>query len=374
MSAAHSSAQVTCEMSRPNSYSLQLDGLRGVAIIMVFLHHSGWKLPHQWDWGQMGLRIFFVITGYLITLSIWGLMERVREHDLSHRKELLIYHLRRFARLIPAFYAALFLGYLLGLEDVLEPIWWHVTFLTNFRIAMQGYWMGPTANFWSLSMQEQFYFVWPFFVLWTPRRWFPAMLALLILGAYLYRASLTELGIGEFWRWLMLPGSMDSFAIGAFLAWWKREKGGFAALPESGWRAAALWGFFFIAWCANRIIRFQDWGAWIDALPELFEGVCAGMLLAGCVKGWRGLLGNFFSQPWLGYIGKISYGIFAYHLILLWYFEYHFARFAIGPTRLPMLWSISVFALTLAVAAVSYRFLELPIVRWAKREQKEIGG
>lgn len=352
-----------------SAYSRQLDGLRGLAILLVFLHHTGWKLPYEWDWGQMGLRIFFLLTGYLITISLWKLMDRVKVHEMSHRRELLVYHLRRLARLLPAFYAALLLGYVLGLDDVLEPIWWHLAFFTNFRIALQGFWMGPTANFWSLAMQEQFYLVWPVFVLWTPRKYFPAMLGVLVFSGYAYRVGCMIFGVPELWRWLMLPGSIDTFALGALIAWWKTERG-LPEIPQRGWQTIAIWIAFSACWAANRIIRYSDEIPWVDALPELFEGVCAGWLLICCVQNQGGWLGTFFSMGWLRYLGRISYGIFAYHLILLWYFESHFAKFAIGPTRLPFLWSLGMFFITLLVASVSYRYLEMPVVRLAKKGQK----
>jgi peptidoglycan/LPS O-acetylase OafA/YrhL len=168
----------------PGGRSAQLDGLRGVAILLVFFHHSGIKFPHWVDWGQMGVRLFFMLTGYLITMSLWKIAKRTSEVRGGHWKELGVFHLRRLARLMPAFYAAILLGALAGLPDILDPLWWHLGFASNFKMASQGYFFGPTAHFWSLALQEQFYLLWPFLVLFLPRRFFPWLILVFFLTGY----------------------------------------------------------------------------------------------------------------------------------------------------------------------------------------------
>ena len=354
-------------------YSPQLDGLRGVAILLVFLHHSGLKFPHYWDWGQMGVRMFFVLSGYLITLSLWKIEDRAAHLRVGYAGELGIFHLQRIARLLPAFFAALAFGFLVGMEDVIDPILWHMGFLTNFKIAMQGWFFGPTAHFWSLSLQEQFYLVWPFFLLAVPRRWFP-FVALGVVGlGYGYRVFCILAGVSDYWRWLMVPGSIDTFALGGLLAWAKRGPG----LPPLPSRPVAIAGLVLLAvgcWVANRVIRFAPVNAWMDSLPEIFEGIVALILLWGCVRGFPGLLGGFFAAAPLRFIGQISYGIFIYHLILFSFLEPYLVPFGIGPEKSPALWSILMFGLTFLVSVASWFWLERPAVRAAKRFIESLAG
>jgi peptidoglycan/LPS O-acetylase OafA/YrhL len=355
-------------VSKPSSggRSPQLDGLRGLAILMVFFHHSGWKLPHEWDWGQMGVRLFFVLSGYLITLSLWKIEDRAGQLRVGYAGELGIFHLRRLARLLPAFLAALAFGAIVGMQDVIEPILWHLAFLSNFKMAMQGWFFGPTAHFWSLSLQEQFYVVWPFFLLAVPRRWFPAVALGLVALGYGYRVWCITAGVSDYWRWLMMPGSIDTFAIGGLLAWVKRGPG----LPELPSQPVSIAGLVVLAagcWAANRVIRYSSVNAWVDSLPEIFEGIVAVILVWGCVKGFSGWLGGFFSAAPLRFLGQISYGIFIYHLILFFFMEPYLALWGIGPKESPMVWSIVMLALTLAVSSASWFWLEKPVVRMAKR-------
>lgn len=349
-----------------NDHSPQVDGLRGLAILMVFFHHSGWKPPHEWDWGQMGVRLFFVLSGYLITLSLWRIEDRAAQLRVGYAGELGIFHLRRFARLLPAFLAALAFGVIVGMEDVVDPLLWHLAFLTNFKIAMQGWFFGPTAHLWSLSLQEQFYILWPFFLLAVPRRWFPFVALGLIAAGYGYRVYCISAGVSDYWRWLMVPGAIDTFAIGGLLAWMKRGPG----LPPLPSRPLSIAGLVLLAaafWAANRVIRFAPVNAWVDSLPEIFEGLVAAILVWGCVKGFPGWLGGFFAARPLRFLGQISYGIFIYHLILFYFMEPHLAVFGIGPKESPVAWSILMFALTFVVSVGSWFWLEKPVVRAAKR-------
>ena len=356
----------------PGERSPQLDGLRGIAILMVFFHHSGLKVPHWWDWGQMGVRLFFVLTGYLITLSLWKIAAKAAAEGGGHWRELGIFHLRRLARLLPAFYLAIAFGVLIGLEDVIQPIWWHLGFLTHFKLAAQGYFFGSTAHFWSLALQEQFYVLWPLVVLFVPFRWFPLAMALVFACAYSYRVAFLSLDFSRYYLWVMLPGSLDSFAIGALIAWLKAGPG-LPKLPSGRGSAAALFLIIAGCWMINRWMRVKEFGPFLDSLPEMFEGICAAYLLIGCLNGWTGIAGKTFSWEPLRYIGKISYGIFVYHLVLLFSFEQWLEPLGFGPQSHVELWSIGMLGLTILVAALSWRFVEQPISQWSRKfwDQKE---
>ena len=348
------------------SYSPQLDGLRGIAILMVFIHHTGVHLPHFWDWGQMGVRLFFVLSGYLVTISLWKIEDRSAYLGVGYAGELGVFHLRRFARLLPAFLGALAFGVLAGMDEVIEPLLWHLTFLTNFKIALQGWFFAPVGHFWSLALQEQFYLVWPFFLLAVPRRWFPCVALGLVAVGYSYRVFCLSSGIPDLWRWVMLPGSIDTFALGGLLAW-LRCGPGLPALPSRPVGMGLLLLAGIAIWFANRIVRFSTVNPWIDCTPEILEGLIAVILVWGCVKGFPGTLGSFLSLTPLRFLGKISYGIFVYHLILFYFFEPMLEAWHIGPVNRPWLWSGSLFAITLAVSVASWYLLEKPAVAASKR-------
>lgn len=321
----------------------------------------------------MGVRLFFVLSGYLVTLSLWRVEDRCAAVGIGRAGELGIFQIRRLARLMPAFFAALGIGALAGMEHVVEPFWWHVTFLTNVKMAMQGWFFGPTAHFWSLAMQEQFYLIWPFVLFAVPRRCFPVAAVVLIFCGYGYRVWCVEAGLSDYWRWLMVPGSIDTFALGGLLAWMKRGPG-LPTFPERKMGWAILTGAVTIFWVLNRGLRGAGFGPWIAASAEILEGLVALVLIWGCSKGFPGGVGAFFSWRPLCFIGRISYGIFVYHLILMFALEPFAAEFGIGPRKHVAAWIFISGAATLTVSVLSWYLLESPALRFFKTRMDTLVG
>jgi peptidoglycan/LPS O-acetylase OafA/YrhL len=360
-----------------SNYQPQLDGLRGVAILMVFFHHASIRLPTFWDWGQFGVRIFFVLSGYLITLSLWKLRESHERDGQSWNQAMGLFHEKRAYRLLPAFWFALAAGALLGMEDVTRDWIYHVFFLSNFRFVELGYWPGATAHFWSLAVQEQFYLLWPFVIFFLPRRWLPLALGLLVFVAWSYRAGAYALNWDPYWRWIMLPASLDAFAIGAFLAWWKRSGRELPRLPGGSGGVLLAVGVVAV-WYLGRWIRLLQPHPALAALPEILEGLIAAYLILGSLAGWKGPLGRLLEANWLMGLGRISYGIFIYHLFVMVLALPLFTELGFGPKQNVFVWSLGTLLLTIIVSIASYYWLEQPamkkIPQWMDRIRKQSRG
>jgi peptidoglycan/LPS O-acetylase OafA/YrhL len=95
--------------------------------------------------------------------------------------------------------------------------------------------------------------------------------------------------------------------------------------------------------------------------------VVAFVLIAGCITGWSGGIGKFFLLPPLRYLGKISYGIFVYHLLLLFWLEPRLMPLGLGPGMNAWIWSFLLLAIVVLIAGLSFRFLEQPATSWAHR-------
>ncbi len=141
---------MTVTASRPvpsMKYVPQLDGLRAVAIIMVFLHHA-FNIPLLWA----GVDLFFILSGYLIT----NILLRDCE-TLSFRKMIGKFYLRRAERILPAYTVFLLLVLLLDRKDLLH-IWpYFVTFLQNIPFAFHFVPWGPLVPLWSLAVEQHFF-------------------------------------------------------------------------------------------------------------------------------------------------------------------------------------------------------------------------
>lgn len=149
-------------------YNPSLDGLRGIAIVLVLLFHI-W--PQTFNYGFLGVDLFFLLSGYLITQIIYIKLSK----KIFSFKE---FYRNRIRRIFPAVIVVLFfiltMGYLFLSSSELKDLGRHIQssafFYENFRlIGDVGYWdkaaeLKPTLHFWSLSIEEQFYLLWPFII------------------------------------------------------------------------------------------------------------------------------------------------------------------------------------------------------------------
>ena len=163
-----------------STYQPHLDGLRALAILGILFEHLDLPLPAMLRCGPLSVRFFFVLTGYFITLSLWRVQSEINNSEDSY-VPLWRYYLARLLRTGPPFYLSLVLGALFGIEEVRTNFFWLATFQANNYIAWLGYWPDSISHYWSLAVQEQFYFLWPIVVLTLPRRWFlPTMAAFIV--------------------------------------------------------------------------------------------------------------------------------------------------------------------------------------------------
>lgn len=336
-----------------------LDGLRGLAVLFVAIHHFGLHLPGWLDWGPVAPNIFFLLSGYLITRSLLKMQEKPAPGQLFR------YHARRLTRLLPALYAMLAVGWLVGLEEFREGLLWHATFASNIQMVRQDDWSGYASHLWSLSNQEQFYLLWPLLLL-LPVRWLVPALAAICFGALVFRLWCLHVGASEFFRWLMLPSSLDTFAAGGLIAWMQAARKG-APLLAPRWRwlvAAGAVGCWFLA-------RHMRGGYGTHSLSlafiDTFETVFFAWLLVEFLQHGRSLLARAFSFGPLCFVGRVSYGVYLWHMLV--FLALAPLLDALGLTATAHLWlrcGVLVLA-SVATAWLSWILLEKPAIEWGRR-------
>ena len=136
---------------------------------VMFDQFYGRQNGHYLPWGEWGVQLFFVLSGFLIT----GILLRCRGDEDAGGKisRMRQFYVRRFLRIFPLFYAVLFAAALLNIRPVRETLLWHVSYLSNLQMALAGGWSGPVSHFWSLAVEEQFYLLWPCLILFLPRKY-----------------------------------------------------------------------------------------------------------------------------------------------------------------------------------------------------------
>jgi len=223
--------------------------------------------------------------------------------------------MRRIVRLLPALYAMLFVGILFGVPYFRETWHWHAFGLTNFHIVHTDDWVGTLSHLWSLAVQEQFYILWPLILL-LPARWMPAILISAFFGAALFRFWALQAEATDFFRWFMLPASLDPFAMGGLIAWMEKKRGNAAFIPKR-WNYL-VGGLALMCWICARILRFAAYPQMmpIMAFIDTLETLCIAWIFLILISSPSGMMTKAFSHPVPVFIGKVSYGIFIWHTLV----------------------------------------------------------
>ncbi len=341
----------------------ELDGLRAIASVLVIAFHASLtsescRSAFLLRWGWMGVDLFFVVSGYLITT----ILLRSSNEGASG---LLSFFVRRSLRIWPIYYLVLIAfvaaNALLPRPQPTAGLTLYLTY-TQF---LPRYWGadGPAfprafAHTWSLAVEEQFYLIWPALLLLMGRK----ALVPLCLGA----AAVAVVSRG--WFHLdpqLLLGRCDGLAMGGLLA------AAFSARPWAAGREDAVRkGFammilvplaFFLGFAAGTDAeRAEPIRASVEILlgNVLFGGV-VGLCLLDTGRARLALL----RDPRLVALGRISYGLYLYHNLVFSGLQLRF-----GPTGTPGWAILAGSGLTLAMAALSWRAIERPILAWRDRQ------
>jgi peptidoglycan/LPS O-acetylase OafA/YrhL len=339
----------------------QLDALRALAAVSVMFAHFVWY-PPRWlaivPWAAWGVQLFFVLSGFLITGILLDGRKQV-EAGVSRFWILRQFYIRRFLRIFPLYYAVVLAGRIAQAPGFTEGFGWNLAYLTNFYIASKARWIGPASHLWTLSVEEQFYLIWPWIVLFLPKRRLLPTFVGIVIFAVVYRVVAT----GWFGWWLNLApfASLDCFGMGALLAMaQRREQEGYPQLRRTVcaiglWLGAPLLILAFVWHFPSRGAAHQVWNLMTFAMALLFTP-----LISRAAQGFTGVLGFVFTRRPMLYIGRISYGIYIYHWPVMWVFGVKASKWMSGlPWFIPR--SAVFLVVTVLMAAFSWHFFERPI-------------
>ena len=369
------SRSATASATSPLPHMAQLDGLRAIAAGMVVCYHF-WGPARQYvELGGIGVRVFFVLSGFLIT----GILLRSRAHLDSGQTAAGIalrrFYIRRVLRIFPLYYLALAIAWFGRVSGAREGMLWHATYLTNVHFFLvnavhPGQWGGHVSHFWSLAVEEQFYLLWPWVILFARRRWLPGIALGMAAVGPIFRFVVFSLTGNDITPILPL-GCVDSLALGAYLA--------MTVLPAFKSHplvrpigATALWSGLLLFGAYQ--VAEQTHGFWTFRIVsfDLAVALAGVWLVARAAEGMRGLAGRTLELAPLRYLGTISYGIYVYHLMLPELLPRVARRFGHPNLFAPLVDQTLPFLLfygaaTIAVAAVSWHLFEGPINRFKAR-------
>lgn len=358
-------------------YFKQLDFLRFVAVSLVITEH--WFQPHIGQvlmFGRLGVLLFYTISGFLITNI---LLKAKVQHDsgtLTGPQLLKTFYIRRTLRIFPIYYLTLLFLFTFSLEGIRQKIGWYGLYASNIYSYIHQHWDGSTGPYWSLAVEEQFYLIWPFLLLFIPSR-------------HLLKFFITCIAIAPVFRFIsvvsalhfspnpspllamivLTPNCLDLFAMGGLLAFVLRDKEAhrrlYAFFSDNRVIAGAVIASLILLWFKNTWFHYT-------LFPGVFA-VLSAWVINKLVQRVNGIPGKIIELPPFLYLGRISYGIYLYHAsfsAIMSIVDFALAKAGLKWTLYDSLGSLgfsgrmSIWLVYLVViASLSYFLIESPINR-----------
>jgi len=293
-----------------------LDGFRGIAILLVILYHVG----HILNFGWIGVDLFFVLSGFLITGK---LVEAIQDKNYFR-----VFYIKRIARIVPAYYFLLLVVFVITpalFHSVATPAFIEMKshqfhywlFMVNILDAYRGW---PAyllfVPLWSLSVEMQFYLLWPFITrgyIHFKKMWLLLMIAFCVLAVFFRIYAGYFFNWRPLYRYVMLPGRLDDFALGGllYISWskdlFKKKYFVFFLLAVLCLVAAiSIMIYFHTAWAFSK--------SPVDIIGYSVNGLFWFFLISFSLRTPNKYIQRLLSAKWLTMTGKYSYGMYLFHV------------------------------------------------------------
>jgi peptidoglycan/LPS O-acetylase OafA/YrhL len=363
---------------QPLNRVLELDGIRGIAVLLVLVSHFGRPacppgiLNNILGFGWVGVDLFFALSGLLITGI---LLDSKGQPDYFRR-----FYVRRVFRILPIYYAYLILffhvfpllahasgrldTFLYGRGDEA----WYWIYLSNWRdAALQN---GHLRHFWSLSIEEQFYIVWPLVVyLVSPRILKYVCIGFAICSTAL-RLAAAHAGVPAYFLYQTTPFRLEGLALGALLALAVRD-----AILHKRVATVIRWTWP-VAAVVLVSIAIRSGPNFLDPLMATYgyAGVavlCWALVFWGTLQaGTERIFARFLRTSWLVQFGKYSYGLYVWHMLFGGFVrageEFARRQWGLSWSLLPVALVVGI-GVSYGVALLSWRLIEEPCARLKER-------
>ena len=352
------------------------DGLRAIAVLMVFLQHR--LFGDIGEIGHLGVWIFFALSGFLIIGILSTQRARIEAGGSQFGAELRRFLFRRTLRIFPIYYLMLvamcvLMAFGLASPELASGMPFHFAYLSNFWIgSVLRYWPGRYSHLWSLAIEEQFYLVVaPLLLLLAVHRhravcW--AIVALGLVSLLVMRAThwdeitIYTHPLSNFW--LLALGGIGGLMIAS-------EQSRVRAWLGHGVTLFAL-SLALVGLCASEPLWSELANPlWFTMVSALY-GVCIAALVGSIACCRNAVVVGLLETGWLVSFGRISYGFYLYHNLIPDPSRNHHAEAFFGGT-VPM-WAhaagiVTSFAISLTIAVLSWRLIEEPILRLKTRQK-----
>ena len=328
----------------------QLDGLRAIAFLAVFLNHSIY-VPMAWA----GVDLFFVLSGFLITNILLSAKEKSTGHYYRD------FYSRRVRRILPPYFMVLAAVALFLSQGINWPaIWWQfLLFVQNFSVAFERG-VGVLNPYWSLAVEEQYYLLWPLLVYFVPRNQLKMACVFFLVAAPMARWVFTPHAQSYMVIFTLTPFRMDLLAAGSLLAiFWTEDRESVRRLLPWAWILMIVSGLLFF----GPAIRLPWWRAKANSIPFNVAGYSlstlffATLLIVVLFSENRFVQGVLRNKA-LMWVGTVSYMCYLIHEPVL-----HVTIPALGKVG----GTLAGFLVTLLISGVSWKYVERPILQHGQK-------
>ena len=323
---------------------------------------------------------FFVLSSYLITSILFAAKEKNTSLGIPKSELLRVFLLRRTIRIFPAYYTFLVVVMVLPTigRYVRDNAGMFFSYLVNYRIFTGHAWPPVTAHIWTLAVEEQFYLLWPLVIFFVPQRYLLHLFIAIIVGSVVAKA-LCYYPAPVVPQNILTQYCLEPFSLGGLLAYKAR-------LTDEEWRVIKRYFNLFllailpvgIAIIAAKSFYFSF------VLNGLVFSMVSLKIIEGAAIGYKNVVGKFLQNSVVIYIGRISYGIYLYHLLIpVVFWKMYDVIYVYVMTHYPSFFTIHqksidgfgkaissetacfiIYAgLTTMVAIISAKFIELPLSR-----------
>jgi peptidoglycan/LPS O-acetylase OafA/YrhL len=347
-----------------NSYIIQLDGLRFFAILSVMIGHwLQWQINRPiingFPFGN-GVTLFFVLSGFLITDIL--LKNKIKSVEISIPKSTLLksFYARRVLRIFPLYFATIIFLYFISYNNTRQIFPWLATFTSNIYQSIHNTFVGDFNHFWSLAVEEQFYLFWPWLIILIPTKHSEKIIIGLI-----SLSILTKIYLFIYFpdKWMansyFTLSCMHALGIGALISYWNIYRKDITAYFSSfSWVYTSILIYF--------AIHYIGFAYKLNWLHETIDNVLFALMSAIIINyasqnKFKGIAKYILENDFVVYSGKISYGLYVFHLFVPGFF-WNYLSPKLGLNVSNKYTACVIFYLvTFVMAHISWKLMENPI-------------
>ena len=295
-------------------YMPQLDSLRTFAVMFVLLEH--WLQNEPWTkllpFGMIGVTLFFVLSGFLISRILMVSRNHSETKGLNKFLSIKQFYIRRTLRIFPIYYITIFICFIINFQSIREKFLWFLFYASNIYFYKISSWAGSLSHLWTLAVEEQFYILWPFVILFIPKKYLLKSIIGLIVFGPLFRTVLFILDgrteLASTFIHILTPSCMDCFGLGALIAYYKVYESGRQMLKTNLSVLFLILNIFSVV-----VLLFFEENVVSVFLFRFNVSVICLYVIYKAITGFKGLTGIILENPVLLFLGKISYGLYLYH-------------------------------------------------------------